>query len=117
MERDRTGAIVIYGFLALDFAVLIIDKVCFAGTGIADGLRIGIQLTDDDPASQFPGAAAPLDGDPCLVIVKALNACMSPIALVLPDEMHHGILPVRIFLEHSNVFRAFVQQKRDLRLG
>ena len=117
MERDRAGAVVIYGFLALDFAILIIDKVCFAGAGIRDGLRIGIQLTDDDPASQFPGAAAPVDGDPCLVIVKALYACMGPVTLVLSDEMHHGIHPVRVFLEHRNVFRAFIQKKRDLRLG
>ena len=42
---------------------------------------------------------------------------MRPVALVLPDEIHHRILPVRIFLKHGSVFRTFVQQKRDLWLG
>ena len=117
MEGNGAGAVVIYGLLALDLALVIIDKVCFAGTGIADGQRIGVQLADNDPASQLPGAAAPFNGNKRLVIAEALYQGMRPVALILPDEVHHGILPVRVFLEHGKVFRAFVQQKRDLRLG
>ena len=110
VEGDGAGAVVIYGLLTLDLALLIIDKVCFAGAGIADGQRIGVQLADDDPTRQFTRAAAPLDGDKRFVETPALHRGMRPVALVLPDEIHHGILPVRIFLEHGKIFRAFVQQ-------
>ena len=91
MEGDGAGSVVIYGLLALDLARLVIDKVCFAGAGIADGQRIGVQLADNDPASQLPGAAAPFNGNKRLVIAEALYQGMRPVALILPDARYSAL--------------------------
>ena len=116
MEGDGAGAVRIHLFRTFLAAVVHGDDGLVAAL-IRNGQRVGIQAAGDDPAGKLPGAAAPFDGDQCVLGAGALHQGVGPVALVLTDEVHDRILPAGVFLKHRDEFRALVQQYGDDRLG
>ena len=114
VEDDGPGAIAVDLLLVLHFAVIVVGHVVLAAALISDGKRLGVQLARDEPACQLPGAAAPLDGDPGLVLVPALHGGAGTAALVIAHKVHHGVLPVGVLFKHGHKVRALGEFHGDL---